>query len=242
MNRIKCLVIDDEPIALKKMETYFMKSTRLELVALCESPVEALPYLHTGQIDAMFLDINMPDINGIDFLSSLPHPPLVVFTTAYSEYAVESYRWEAVDYLLKPFDLAAFQRAALRLIQRFETKHLNESPTVETGSIYVKVDYRYVNIRVDDILFIKGMNEYVQIVSRGRRPLMSHVSMRQILERLPGQFLQVHRSYIVNMTMTREIDRMSIIIDDDGNNRIPVGDNYRKDLQEYLQRHSLIRK
>lgn len=242
MNRIKCLVIDDEPIALKKMEAYFMKSTRLELVALCESPVEALPYLHTGEIDAMFLDINMPDINGIDFLSSLPDPPLVVFTTAYSEYAVESYRWEAVDYLLKPFDLAAFRRAALRLIQRADARQLNESPSVETGSIYVKVDYRYVNIRVDDILYIKGMNEYVQIFSRERRPLMSHITMRQILERLPGQFLQVHRSYIVNMTMTREIDRMSIIIDDEESTRIPVGDNYRKDLQEYLQRHSLIRK
>lgn len=238
MKQIRCIVIDDEPMALEKLKTYIGKVSFLKLTALCESPFEAMPFLARQEVDAMFIDINMPDLNGMDFISSLPKVPMVVFTTAYSEYAVESYRFAAVDYLLKPFDFATFQRAANRLCKQFVS---TENITVQDNdSIYVKVDYRYVNIKIADIIYIKGMNEYVQIFITGNKPLLAYITMKQLKERLPSCFLQVHRSYIVNMHQVREVERLRIVIDD--KTRIPVSENYKKEFMEYMNLHLINKK
>ncbi len=235
MKQIRCIAIDDEPMALEKLDAYIGKVPFLQLVALCESPFEAMPFLTEQQVDAMFIDINMPDLNGMDFIASLPVRPLIVFTTAYAEYAVTSYQFAAVDYLLKPFDFATFQRAANKLYKQLAIAGNVEANDDDT--IYVKVDYRYVNVRIADIIYVKGMSEYVRLFVGGGKPLTAYITMKQLKEHLPSHFLQVHRSYIVNMRQVREIERMRIVIDED--TRIPVGENYKKEFLDYLDSHSL---
>ena len=253
MKPLKCVAIDDEPLALSKLGSYIERTPSLRLVALCESPLEALSVIADNEIDALFLDINMPDMNGFQLLEQLPYRPLTVFTTAYSEYAVDSYRFAGVDYLVKPFVFITFQRAVTRLVKYHsfisagKDDPQSPQPVPPRGatpparqSIYVKVDYRYVNVRLDDIEYIKGMNEYVQIFVRDRRPLMSHVSMRQILETLPPQFLQVHRSFIVNMDRVSQVERMSIVTATA--TRLAVSDSYRQSLLDYLVANSPSRR
>lgn len=234
MKPIRCLAIDDEPMALKKLENYIGKTPFLELAGCCDSPFEAMQRMSEEPIDAVFIDINMPDLNGMEFIASLPHPPMTVFTTAYAEYAVESYRLSAVDYLLKPFDFADFQRAANKLLRQF--KSLQPSPQ-DAARLLVKDGYKYVNIRIADILYASAMRDYVRIYLAEGKPVTASISLKQLKERLPEHFFQIHRSYIVNMNLIREIERSCIVIDKEV--RLSVGDNYRKEFQEYLKKHSL---
>lgn len=229
------MAVDDEPIALGKLENYIRRISFLELVALCESPVEAVQIMMEQQVDALFVDINMPDLNGMEMVSSLPTPPMVVFTTAYAEYAAESYRIPAVDYLLKPFDFADFQRAASRLLKQAK---LSNGTTITSDEDYllVKDGYKYVNVPVADILYIQGMRDYVKIYAEGRKPVIVNTSMTQMKEKLPACFLQVHRSWIVNIRKAKEIERMRIVI---GEERIPIGDSYKQQFMEFLRLHSL---
>ena len=238
MKQIRCLAIDDEPMALKKLETYIAKIPFLEPVGFCESPYEAIPILADNRIDAIFIDINMPDLNGMAFLDTMPSRPMIVFTTAYSEYAVDSYRYSAVDYLLKPFDFTDFQRAVNKLYIASSASSSDVSQTMD-DSLYVKVDYRYVNIRISDIMYLKGMNEYVQIFPLEGKPLAAHTSMKKMLDRLPPHFVQVHRSFIVNMRMIKEIERMRIMMPD--GIYITVTDNYKQPFMNYIAAHSLIK-
>lgn len=227
---LRCLVLDDEPMALEKMQAYISRVPYLSLMALCESPVEALPLV--SEADVIFTDINMPEINGLDFIAALPSPPLVVFTTAYAEHALQGFRLQAIDYLLKPFDFAAFSRAAERVRAQYELLH----PTTKE-LLYVKVDYRHVPIELDNILYIKGMSEYVQIYLRTGKPLIVHGGMQQMAERLPQQFLQVHRSYIVNMYLVSEVARGVVRMLD--GTEIPIGDTYKQNVAEFLQKHRI---
>lgn len=185
----------------------------------------------------MFIDIVMPELNGIDFIESLTVRPMVVFTTACADFAVASYKYSAVDYLLKPFDFAAFQRAANKLYR--QKRKTDGTDKADDEVIYVKVDYRYVNIKISDIYYIKGMNEYIQIFVNDGKPLMALATLKQMKGRLPAYFLQVHRSYIVNMREIKETERMRIVFHD--GTRIPVGENYKKEFTDYLMSHSLNR-
>lgn len=234
---IRCIAVDDEPMALQKLEAYIGKVPFLQLVALCESPYEAMQVMSESQVDALFVDINMPDLNGMDFIGSLERPPMVVFTTAYAEYAVESYRFAAVDYLLKPFDFATFQRAANRLLSLRAQQE--RRPSAPDDSIYVKVDYRHVNVRIADIIYVSALSEYVQIHLADGRKIVAHLSMKQLLANLPDNFLQVHRSYIVNMSRAREVERMRIVTED--GERIAVGDSYRNAFADYMRLHTIER-
>lgn len=229
------MAVDDEPIALGKLENYIRRIPFLELVALCESPVEAVQIMMEQQVDALFVDINMPDLNGMELVSSLPNPPMVVFTTAYAEYAAESYRIPAVDYLLKPFDFADFQRAASRLLKQAKLSN-GTTTTSDEDYLLVKDGYKYVNVPVADILYIQGMRDYVKIYAEGRKPVVVNTSMTQMKEKLPACFLQVHRSWIVNIRKAKEIERMRIVI---GEERIPIGDSYKQQFMEFLRLHSL---
>ena len=237
MKKIHCIVIDDEPMAIGKLEAYISKIPFMELVASCESPVEAMPYLADGRVDAMFIDINMPDINGFDFIRSLPECPQIVFTTAYPEYAVDSYKFDATDYLLKPFDFPAFQRAANKL---YKNTKASDEPHLDEDTIYVKVDYRFVAVRIADIVFVKGMNEYVQLSVDNGKPIVAYITMKQMKDRLPRYFLQIHRSYIVNMRKIKEIERKHVVLPD--GERIAVTENYREAFSDFLQLHSLTKR
>ena len=244
---IRCLAIDDEPLALQQVVTYINKVPFLELAAQCQSALEARQFLEQDTVDAIFCDINMPDLNGMDFVKSLTVPPLIVFTTAYSEYAVEGFRVNAVDYLLKPFGLQDFQRAANRVLERWKVEggRLKENTSISdispstlhempsTDTIFLKTDYRIVKVSVPDIRYVEAMSEYLKVhLESESKPIVTLLSMKKMEERLPDYFMRIHRSYIVNLTKIQEVNKNRIIMDAD--TYLPIGDMYKETFQAYL--------
>ena len=237
---IRTLIIDDEPIALEKLRTYTEKTPQLELVGACDSAFDAMEYVNKGDVDLIITDINMPDLNGLDFVRTLKNPPMVIFITAYADYAVESYSVSAVDYLLKPYGYVEFSRAVNKAAEAFGMRKGAPAPAVrkaDASSIFFKVDYRYVRVSLADIRYIKGYGEYLQVYVEGEKnPIVTLSSFAAIKERLTDSFLQVHRSYIVNMNRVEQIERSRVVMDAD--TYIPVGESYKPAFQDYLARHS----
>ncbi len=235
---IRCIAIDDEPLSLAQISTYISKIPYLELVGKCRDALEAMKIISETQVDLMFVDINMPDLNGLDFVRSLNQKPKVIFTTAYSEYAIEGYKVEAVDYLLKPFSFQDLLGAADRARRLIEDKPTTEELKVQDNSIFVKSEYRITRIDVSDIKYVESMGEYLRIFLEGQpKPLMPLMSMKRMEEILPAKnFMRVHRSYIVNLDKIQEISRMRIIFDDV---YIPVGDNYKQKFMDYINERSI---
>ena len=234
---IRCLAIDDEPLALQQLVAYIGKVPFLELAAQCQSALEARQFLENDTVDAIFCDINMPDLNGMDFVKSLVVPPLVVFTTAYSEYAVEGFRVNAVDYLLKPFGLQDFQRAANRLKERLDSTSAAPASDISLTSndniLFLKTDYRIVKVSIPDIRYIEGMSEYLKVWIEGEaKPIITLLSMKKIEERLPDYFMRIHRSYIINLNKIQEVNKNRVIMDAD--TYLPIGDLYKESFQSYL--------
>ncbi len=248
---IRCMAIDDEPLALQQIVTYINKVPFLELTAQCQSALEARQFLEQDTVDAIFCDINMPDLNGMDFIKSLVTPPMVVFTTAYAEYAVEGFKVNAVDYLLKPFGLQDFQRAANRLKERLSPKlgddrglnkgNISSSSDpqppnlggLEDDTIFLKTEYRIVKVSISDIRYIEGMSEYLKVHVEGEsKPIITLLSMKKIEERLPDYFMRIHRSYIVNLKRIQEVNKNRIIMDKE--TYLPIGDMYKDTFQQYL--------
>lgn len=240
---IRCIAVDDEPMALDKLKSYIERIPFLELAGLCSSTYDAMKILSEEHIDAMFIDINMPDINGLDFVKALADPPMIVFSTAYAEYAVESYKVHAVDYLLKPYGFAEFQNTALHLQKHHQmcgkAEPGNEAPasSEEQDVLYLKVDYRYVRAELKEIMYIEGMNEYLKIHPVSGDPFLTHTTFRQIKEKLPECFIQIHRSYIVNMKHVKEVER-SVVMMTDGT-RISISDSNKDIFMRYLQKLSI---
>ena len=230
---IRVLAIDDEPLALQQLAAYIRKIPYLELVAECQSALEAKEILNQENIDAIFCDINMPDLNGMDFVKSLQMPPLIVFTTAYSEYAVEGFKVDAVDYLLKPFGLDDFRRAANRIQERLSAtpKTVPEEPVDDT--IFIKTDYRVVKIAISDIRYVEGMSEYLKIhLDSQPKPVVTLLSMKKMEEYLPSHFMRIHRSYIINLKKIQEVNKNRVIMDAD--TYLPISDNYKEAFNNYL--------
>ena len=237
---IRCLAIDDEPLALQQLVAYIKKVPFLELQAQCQSAMEARAFLENDTVDAIFCDINMPDLNGMDFVKSLASPPLIIFTTAYSEYAVEGFRVNAVDYLLKPFGLQEFQRAANRLRERLEgqrerfegQKEVTEGQ--EGQDIFLKTDYRIVKVSIPDIRYVEAMSEYLKVWVEGMpKPIITLLSMKKMEERLPDGFMRIHRSYIINLSKIQEVNKNRVIMD--AQTFLPIGDMYKEAFQTYLE-------
>lgn len=240
MNNIKCLAIDDEPLALRQLATYVEKIPYLELVGACQSALEAKEIMDQEVIDAIFIDINMPDLNGMEFVKQMQAPPLVVFTTAYSEYAIEGFKVDAVDYLLKPFGLQDFQRAAQKVKHRYELEHrpvAEESSIVvdelDSDAMFLKSDYKTVRINISDIRYVEGMSEYLKIYIEDHKPLVVLLSMKRLEERLPSNsFMRIHRSYIINLRKILEVNKNRVILGEDA--YLPIGDNYKDAFNDYL--------
>ena len=230
---IRCMAIDDEPLALQQIVTYINKVPFLELATQCQSALEARQFLEQDTVDAIFCDINMPDLNGMDFVKSLTTPPLIVFTTAYAEYAVEGFKVNAVDYLLKPFGLQDFQRAANRLKDRLSPK-LGDDRGLNKGNISSSSDPQPPNLGgISDIRYVEAMSEYLKVHIEGdSKPIITLLSMKKMEERLPDYFMRIHRSYIVNLKMIQEVNKNRIIMDKD--TYLPIGDMYKDAFQQYL--------
>lgn len=236
---IKCLAIDDEPLALKKMSNYILKTPFLELAGACRSGLDAIDLLSKNKIDLMFVDINMPDINGLDFVKSLQTRPQIIFTTAFSEYAFEGFRVDALDYLLKPIGYTDFLKAANKARNHFESNVFHTGKVRGNDEyLFVKSSYKIVRIELKNIIYIEGMREYVRIHFATGKSLMPLISLRTLEEQLPsGKFMRVHRSYIVNLEKINTIEHNRIIFDD--KIHIPVSEQYKEFLQKFLSSHSL---
>jgi len=231
---IRCIAIDDEPLALEQIVAYINKVPFLELAAKCQSALEARTYLESDTVDAIFCDINMPDLNGMDFVKSLAVPPLIVFTTAYSEYAVEGFKVNAVDYLLKPFGLQDLQRAANRIKDRLTESVAAAKPATDSDdALFLKTDYRIVKVSIPDIRYVEAMSEYLKVWIEGEaKPIITLLSMKKIQEHLPNNFMRIHRSYIINLNKIQEVNKNRVIMDSD--TYLPIGDLYKDAFQAYL--------
>lgn len=241
---IRTLVIDDEPLALQQLAAYVGKIPYLALVGECQSALEARDIIAREQIDAIFIDINMPDLNGMDFVRSLAAPPIVVFTTAYSEYAIDGYKVDAADYLLKPFSLDDFRKAAQRVKRRYDMEMAadmslppadaptEEKPLHDDDTIFLKTEHRVVRVNIADIRYVEGMSEYLKVHLENERPIIMLLSMKKMEERLPSSFVRIHRSYIVNMKKVKEVTKNRIVMDAD--TYLPIGDIYKESLTSYL--------
>ena len=235
---IRCLAIDDEPLALQQIVAYIGKVPFLELAAQYQSALEAREYLMNDTADVIFCDINMPDLNGMDFVKSLVSPPLIVFTTAYSEYAVEGFKVNAVDYLLKPFGLQDFQRAANRLRERLENNPAPSSTAYQDDTVFLKTDYRTVKVSMSNIRYIEGMSEYLKVWIDGeQKPIITLMSLKKMEERLPDFFMRIHRSYIVNLKKIQEVNKNRIIMD--AQTYLPIGELYKDAFLHYLDTRTL---
>ena len=237
---IRCLAIDDEPLALKQLAAYLKKVPFFELVDSCQSALEAMTILEEQEIDVIFIDINMPDLNGLDFVRSLQHPPMVVFTTAYQEYAIEGYKVDAIDYLLKPFGMGDVLRAADKVKRQYDLLHVASlSPVDEDDALFLKTEYKVVRILISHIIYVEGMSEYLRIhLSDQAKPIVVLLSMKKMEERLPNSdFMRIHKSYIINLHHILEINRSRVVLDDA--DEIPVGDSYREKLNEYISKKFL---
>ena len=234
---IRCIAIEDEPLALKQLIGYIEKTPFLSLIGQFKNAFTALQFLQAGEVDLIFVDINMPDLNGMDFVKSLEKAPKVIFTTAYSEYAVEGFKVDALDYILKPIAYADFLRSANKAQQWFD---MQEKTTLEFKAekdfLLIKSEHKIIRINFSDIQYIEGMREYVRFHLVGQKPIMTLMSMKSLEETLPNSvFMRVHRSYIVNLEKITVIERFRIIFDSDV--FIPVSEQYKAKFQEYLDKN-----
>ena len=236
---IRCIAIDDEPLALWQIAAYIEKTPFLELAGLCESAMKAMEVLSSTHVDLMYVDINMPDLSGMDFVKTLENPPMVVFITAYSEYALEGFNVNAIDYLLKPIGYSDFLKSANKARKSFNTV-IQETKTQDPDKeyLFVKSGYKIVRISINDIVYIEGKREYVSIHLLNGKSLMPLISLRVLQEQLPSdRFMRVHRSYIVNLSKIVTIDHSRIIFE--GKADIPVSDQYKDIFLKYINSHSL---
>jgi two-component system LytT family response regulator len=234
---IRCIAIDDEPLALRQIVDYIKKTPFLELAGTCESALHAIEILENKPVDLMFVDINMPDLSGMDFVKTLENPPKIVFVTAYSEYAFEGFRVDAIDYLLKPISYVDFLKSANKVKSWFDVHH-QKSDDVRSNKdfLFIKSDYKLLRINFDDIKYIEGMNEYIRIHLTNAKPVMTLLSMKSIEDQLPSdRFMRVHRSYIVCLEKISVIERNRIIFD--GQVYIPVSDQYKIKFQTYIDKN-----
>lgn len=240
---IKCIAIDDEPLALRQLAAYLDKVPYFEVVGRCQSAGEAAAVMSEQTVDAMFLDINMPDLNGLDFVRSLAHPPIVVLTTAYQEYAIDGYKVDAIDYVLKPFGMSDIMKAA----EKVKRQHALLCASEQTGSssaaevsagrdnaLFFKMEHKVVKVSLPDIVYVEGMSEYVRIHLQGDRPLVVLYAMKRLEERLGSKdFMRIHKSYIICLHHISMVNKNGVTLDT--GEQLPVGGSYKEKFSAYVR-------
>lgn len=233
---IKCIAIDDEPHALRQLAEYIEAVPYLSLEGSFESAFDACNFLHDNAIDLIFVDINMPDINGIDFVKSLSKNVKIVFITAHSEFAYEGFQLDAADYLLKPISFTDFLKSANKVNERYFQQN-SSLPEIQQNRdyLFIKSEYRVIRINLKDIKYIESKREYVKIFLDGSEPITTLMSIKKLEETLPGNmFIRVHRSFIVNLDKITVVERNRIVFDNKV--YIPISENYGEKFQEYMEK------
>lgn len=228
----RCLVIDDEPLARQLLASYIAQVPTLQLAALCESAMDAFAVLHQQEIDLLFLDIRMPGITGLNFVKSLKNPPLVIFTTAYHEHAVEAFELEAVDYLLKPITLERFMKAVQKVLPKKAILPMVNEP--QPTHIFVKVDRKLVKVDYKNILYVEALGDYIKIFTE-QGTLVSYMKVGSLERILPDSFVRIHRSYLVSQEKINYLEGNFLKI---GETELPIGQTYKEMLYEKLHRSS----
>ena len=240
---LKCIAIDDEPLALRQLKSYIEKIPYLELTATCNNALEAQQLLASQHVDLIFVDINMPDLSGVEFVRSLVDRPMVIFTTAYSEYAVEGFKLDAVDYLLKPFSFADFSRSAGKANSLYELRHNQRAGEPEATPealpkdkeyISVKADYKVSLVKISDIVHLESEWEYVRMHLADGTTITTLFRLKNMEAALPSDmFMRVHRSYIVNLRCIKGYVRGRVFLSD--TEYVPIGENYKESFQHYIE-------
>lgn len=236
--KIRCLAIDDEPFALKQMADYIEKTPFLQLAGQCNNAFEAMELMASQIVDLVFVDINMPEMSGMEFVKAQTPPPNCVFTTAYSEYAVESYDVNAIDYLLKPITYSDFMRAANKARTQLQSTPDEDGDARLRKHFFVKSEGRLVKIKVDEIEYIESLSEYVKIHLTEQKSVVTLMSLKSMEASLPPtQFMRVHRSFIVNLNKITTIERNRIVFKKEV--YIPVSEQYKNEFKAFLNQHFL---
>ena len=226
-----CVAIDDEPIALEVLEEYISKTPNLELLKTFTDGFKAIEFIKENKVQLIFLDIQMPQITGLQLLKSLSEPPLVIFTTAYSNYAIEGFNLNAIDFLLKPFEFDRFLKAVNKASEYISYRERPAEAVTNTNFIFVKSDYQIIKIDLTDISMIEGMDDYVKIFT-GKKMILSNMTMKDILSKLPASnFTRVHRSFIVSLNHIESVRNKRIKI---GEKFVPVGDSFADSFYKLL--------
>ena len=234
---ITCAIIDDEPLAAGLLESYVKKTPYLSLQGTYNSAITAMRDLRENPVQLFFLDIQMPELSGIEFARILPKDTKIIFTTAFNQYAIEGYKVNALDYLLKPVSYQDFLQSTDKALEWFTTQK-KQAVKQDDRFMFVKSDYKLIRVCLDDILYIEGLKDYIRIYLRTGEKIMSLMSMKKLEEYLPQpEFLRVHRSWIVHMPEVTTIDRFRIVF---GDLFIPISDNYKEQVQNYLDNHTLV--
>lgn len=238
--KISCLIVDDEPMAIRLMEDYVNKISFLELKGKCSNAYQAMDILHTEKIDLIFLDIQMPELNGIEFSRTVSKDTRIVFTTAFDQYAIDGFKVDALDYLLKPYNFEEFYAAAVKAKEWFTLFFNSQKNTgkQEMSYMFVRSEYKQLKIILDDVLYIEGLKDYVKIWLQNQpKPILTHSSLKKLEEELPsGKFMRVHRSYILALDKIQAIERSQAIVNFQ---YIPIADQYKQQFQEFIGRNSL---
>lgn len=240
---IKCIAVDDEPLALRQLAAYLEKVPYLEVVGRCQSAGEAAAVMSEQTVDAMFLDINMPDLNGLDFVRSLAHPPIVVLTTAYQEYAIDGYKVDAVDYVLKPFGMSDIMKAAEKVKRQHALLCASDQAASSSAAkvfagkddaLFLKMEHKVVKVPLSDIVYVEGMSEYVRIHLQGERPLVVLYAMKRLEERLGSKdFMRIHKSYIICLRHISMVNKNGVTLDT--GEQLPVGGSYKEKFSAYVR-------
>ena len=234
---ITCAIIDDEPLAAGLLKSYVEKTPFLQLIGSYGSAIEAMKELRTNPAQLLFLDIQMPELSGIEFAKIIPNTTKIVFTTAFQQYAIEGYKVNALDYLMKPISYDDFLTAANKALDWFTIAQKQEV-YARDRFMFIKSDYKLIRVSLDDLLYIEGLKDYVRFYMADGTRIMSLMNMKKLDDYLPHtEFLRTHRSFIVHMPLAQQIDRFRIVF---GDQFIPVSDSYKEEVQEYLDVHTLV--
>ena len=237
---IRTIAIDDEPLALQLVSSYIEKTPALELAGVFDNPVDAMEFLEKNPVELIFLDIEMPDLNGLEFARLLENKPKLVFTTAYEKYALQGFKLEAIDYLLKPFGYSDFLKAVEKVRKQIGYEKAANKDEISSNNefLFLKSEYKIRRINFNDIIYIEGLKDYIKVfVQNQDKPIMSLNSIKSIESKLPSdKFMRVHRSYIVNLGRIDTVDRSRIVF---GKVYIPVSEQYKEEFQAFLNKNFL---
>ncbi|MBA4197725.1 MAG: DNA-binding response regulator [Chitinophaga sp.] len=230
---LNCVAIDDEPLALELIKNHIKQMRELQLLQAFDDAVAGASFLRLNKVDLLFVDINMPDITGIDLVKNLQHKPLIIFTTAYRKFAVEGFELDAIDYLMKPITFDRFRKAALKAVDFHEYK--NNMKDESNESIFVRSEYKLVRIPLNDIEYIEGLEDYIKIHFTNAKPLLTLMTMKGILEKLPPEkFTRIHRSYIIPLNRIQSFVNKKILLNT--GKELPVSNSYIEFINNMMKK------